>query len=53
MVFFDNSSLKRKEISIKYTAGRRKKEDDGYKAKAAVELLLYSVREEKDSIFEW
>jgi DNA adenine methylase len=43
--FWNNvESLKKIEIDVTYTAGRRKKTDTGYEAKKAKEILLYTER---------
>jgi DNA adenine methylase len=39
--FFDGCDAILKTFPVTYTAGRRKKTDDGYKAKKATEILLY------------
>ena len=38
--FFDNTGLIVNKFPVTYTAGRRKKTDDGYEAKPATELLI-------------
>ena len=38
--FFDNTGLLVDKFPVTYTAGRRKKTDDGYEAKPATELLI-------------
>jgi DNA adenine methylase len=43
--FFDGCDAILKKFPITYTAGRRKKTDDGYKAKKATEILLYNSEE--------
>lgn len=44
--FFDThrQQLEKKHYDIKYTAGRRKKTEEGHEAKSAKEILLYSPR---------
>lgn len=46
--FFENNrgELKMKKFDIVYTAGRRKKEESGYEAKKAVEVVLYKSHQE-------
>lgn len=43
--FFDNTSLQKHKFDITYTAGRRKKTQNGFEAKKATEILLCSNRE--------
>lgn len=43
--FFDGCDAILKKFPVTYTAGRRKKTDDGYKAKKATEILLYNSEE--------
>ena len=40
--FFENRKANLRKFPITYTAGRRKKTKDGFKAKKATEILLYS-----------
>jgi DNA adenine methylase len=38
--FYDDINLKINKFDITYTAGRRKKTEDGFEAKPATELLI-------------
>ena len=40
--FFENRKANLRKFPITYTAGRRKKTKDGFKAKKATEILLYA-----------
>lgn len=41
--FFDNRKASLKTFPISYTAGRRKKTENGHEAKKAIEILLYNI----------
>lgn len=43
--FFDDCDAILKRFPVTYTAGRRKKTDDGHEAKKAIEILLYNSEE--------
>lgn len=55
--FFDNSvdskRLSIKQVPVTYTAGRRKKTEEGFEAKKAIEVLIHSNRLKDNTLTLW